>query len=115
MTIKGIGNAGVPSPDPRRVDGGVVGKRPAVTGADATARPSARLDAGADADVVELSADALSSRANTGVPPRETMPIARVKEIAARIVNGSYDRPEVQDVVLDRLAAHLDTLGETIK
>jgi hypothetical protein len=61
-------------------------------------------------DAVELSAAAreLVAREGGELPPTRQLPAERLQEIARRIAEGHYDRPEVLDRAAERLLDALD-------
>ncbi|HXF95495.1 MAG TPA: flagellar biosynthesis anti-sigma factor FlgM [Gemmatimonadales bacterium] len=103
MTIHPLpGGAG--RPDSTRAPG--VGSPPPAEAERRLAEPE-RAPGG---DAVELSAAArdLLAREGADVPPIRQLPAERLQQIARRLAEGHYDRPEVLDRAAERLLEALD-------
>ena len=103
MTVDRLGNSGVQPQGPRRTE---VTPRD-VGGTPAGAADRARPDGELAADTVELSADVVSATGGEAVPNGGIDP-ARLRDIARRIADGSYDTPAVRDKIAGRLLQDLD-------
>jgi hypothetical protein len=103
MTVDRLGNSGVQPQGPRRteVTPRDVGGNPG--GAVDRARPEGELSA----DTVELSADVSGVTSSEAVPSGEIDP-ARLRDIARRIADGSYDTPAARDKIAGRILEDLD-------
>ena len=73
------------------------------------ASPGAPSEGRSSADQVELSEDARKLQQTLGLDARTVSQLApeRMKEVLARLASGHYDRAEVRDEVVRRLAADL--------
>lgn len=85
---------------------------PAVPGSPARPADSGQTSAPAAAprrDAVQISAQARQLQASDAPAREESSALApeRLSQILQRMSDGHYDRPEVQDAVLKRIAAEL--------
>jgi hypothetical protein len=88
---------------------------PGDAGALKRATPGAREKDCADAapetprvDAVELSQDALTLQAGRDATASSEIAPERLKSVLDRISSGYYDRPEIRDRILERLASDLE-------
>ncbi len=88
--------------------------RPAAPGSPSPVQPDAESAAAADrapaSDVVELSAlaRALQAREGADLPPTQQLPPERLQQIAHRLAEGFYDRPEVLERAAERVLDALE-------
>lgn len=103
MTVDRLGNSGVQPQGPRRTE---VTPRD-VSGTPGGAVDRAKGDAELAADTVELSANVSGATSGEAVPTGEIDP-ARLRDIARRIADGSYDTPAARDKIAGRLLEDLN-------
>lgn len=107
MAINPTGSKGPQAPDPRRTDGTARGERLPAQAEGTERTPAASRST---QDVVELSASAADA-VQPGEIPTNTLPAERLREIARRLADGTYDTPAVRDAVADRLLNDLEAPG----
>jgi hypothetical protein len=104
MTVHPAGSGPAPRPEPSRPPRSA-GAPPATDAVTAEPRQG-----DSDADGVELSSAArtLHARGDLDLPPISELSTGRLREILQRLVEGHYDRPEVQAQIAGRV---LDALA----
>jgi hypothetical protein len=100
MTINPTSGGPMSRPDATRLSGTAASPQPAESGSAASVPAAAQ-----PADEVEVSGAAreLLERGGAEAPPANQLPPERLRQIARRIADGHYDRPEVQRHMLERI------------
>jgi hypothetical protein len=101
MSINPTSGGPPPRPEANRLSGTAATPQPAEAGNAGSEQPAAAQAA----DGLELSGAAreLLQRGAADSPPASQLPPERLKQIAHRIAQGHYDRPEVQRQMLERI------------